>query len=266
MVTRVTQSITAQKRRFILLAIAFALVAGLLVSFVVTPNAQADYATACGYGYSSSGTFGYGSGDAFGYGYGYGGTFHFGYGDQVCPLFVTSSTLPAGKVGVVYPTQQLTATGGTNSYTWSLASGTLPAGLTLSSGGAISGTPTASGDSAFVVSATDANGQSIPGDLSISVSAATVKSPPKTPHPSRIIGSVRSRKTSNITIVGSGFYGQPRITSNDPGTRVVVRHDSGTQLKAVVQVRGIGHIGRVFTFTIRDADGRVGHIRYVLRK
>ncbi|MGB8197521.1 MAG: hypothetical protein WCF25_11000, partial [Acidimicrobiales bacterium] len=60
MITRATQSIAAQKRRYIVVAIAFALVAGLLVSFVVTPDAQADYATACGYGYSSSGTFGYG--------------------------------------------------------------------------------------------------------------------------------------------------------------------------------------------------------------
>jgi hypothetical protein len=228
MITRATQSIAAQKRRFIVLAVGAALIAGLFVSFVVTPNAQADYATACGYGYSSTGAFGYGSGDAFGYGYGSGGTFNFGYGDQVCPLFVTTSTLPGGTVGVPYATQQLTATGGTDTYTWSLASGTLPAGLSLSSAGAISGTPTASGVSTFVVSATDANGQSIPGNLSITVAA--VKAPPKTPHPTRIIGSVRSRKTSNITIVGSGFYGQPRITSNDPGTRIVVRHDTGTQL------------------------------------
>jgi hypothetical protein len=269
MITRATQSIAAQKRRFIPLAIALALLAGLFVSFAVTPNAQADYATACGYGYSSTGTFGYGSGNAFGYGYGYGGTFHFGYGDQVCPLFVTTSTLPAGTVGVVYTTQQLAATGGTNSYTWALASGTLPAGLTLSTSGAITGTPTASGVSAFVASATDANGQSIHGNLSITVAAATtttVHAAPKTPHPTRIIGSVRSRRTSNITIVGSGFYGQPRITSNGPGTRVVVRHDTGTQLKVVVQVRGIGHVGRTYTFTIRNANGRVGHIKYVLRK
>jgi hypothetical protein len=264
MITRATQSIAAQKRRFVVIAVALALLAGLFVSFVVTPNAQADYATACGYGYSSTGTFGYGSGNAFGYGYGTSGTFHFGYGDQVCPLFVTTSTLPGGKVGVPYTTQQLTATGGTNSYTWSLASGTLPAGLTLSSAGAITGTPTAAGDSAFVVSATDANGQSIPGNLSITVAAAV--KPPKTPHPTRIIGSVRSRKVSNITIVGSGFYGQPKITSNDPGTRVLVRHDTGTQLKVAVQVRGIGHIGRTFTLTIRDADGHVGRIKYVLRK
>lgn len=267
MITRATQSIAAQKRRFIVGAIALALLAGLFVSFAVTPNAQADYSTACGYGYSSSGAFGYGSGNAFGYGYGTGGTFHFGYGDQVCPLFVTTSTLPGGTVGVPYTTQQLTATGGTNSYTWSIASGTLPAGLTLSSAGAITGTPTAAGTSAFVVSATDSNGQSIPGNLSITVASATtttIKSAPKTPHPTRIVGAVRFGKTSNITIIGSGFYGQPRITSNDPGTRVVVRHDSGTQLKAVVQVRGIRHVGRTFIFTIRDADGHVGRIKYVL--
>jgi large repetitive protein len=268
MITRATQSIAAQKRRLIVPAIALALLLGLFVSFAVTPSAQADYATACGYGYSSTGAFGYGSGNAFGYGYGSGGSFHFGYGDQVCPLFVTSSTLPAGTVGVAYATQQLTATGGTNSYTWSVASGTLPAGLTLSSAGAITGTPTAPGVSAFVVSATDTNGQSIPGNLSITVASATtttVRSAPKTPHPTRIVGAIRSRKSNSVTIVGSGFYGQPRITSSDAGTRVVVRHDTGTQLKVIVQVRGIGHVGRTFTLTIRDADGHVGRIHYVLR-
>ncbi len=269
MITRTTQSIVAHKRRFIPLAVALALLAGLFVSFAVTPNAQADYATGCGYGYSSTGNFGYGSGNAFGYGYGKGGTFHFGYGDQVCPLFVTTSSLPAGTVGVTYPTQQLTATGGTNSYTWTLTSGALPAGLTLSGTGTITGTPTASGVSAFTVTATDANGQSVSSNQSITVAAVTtttVASAPKTPHPTRIIGAVRSRRTVNITILGSGFYAQPRITSNGPGTRVVVRHDNGTRLVAVVQVRSFGHIGRVFTFTIRNPNGRVGHISYVLRK
>jgi hypothetical protein len=266
MISRATQSIAAQRRRFIPVAIAFALLAGLFVSLTGTPNALADYTTGCGYGYSSLGTgFGYGTGNAHGYGFGKTGPLTYGYGNQVCPLAVTSTTLPSGTVGVTYATQQLTATGGTNTYTWTIASGTLPAGLTLSSSGAISGTPTASGVSAFVVSATDGNGQSIPGNLSITVAAAT-KSPPKTPHPTRIAGQVRSRRTSNITIFGSGFYGQPKITSNDRGTRVVVRHDTGTQLKAVVQVRGLDHVGRTFTFTIRNANGRVGHIKYVLRK
>lgn len=52
----------------------------------------------------------------------------------------TSSPLPNGKVGMAY-SQTLTATGGTPPYTWTISSGTLPAGLSLTAG-VISGTPT----------------------------------------------------------------------------------------------------------------------------
>jgi large repetitive protein len=49
---------------------------------------------------------------------------------------------------------QLTAEGG-GSQSWSIQSGSLPAGLTLASNGLLSGTPTAEGDFAFVVVVTD---------------------------------------------------------------------------------------------------------------
>ena len=55
---------------------------------------------------------------------------------------VTTTTLASGTVGTAY-SQTLSATGGTSPYTWSISSGTLPAGLTLSSAGTISGSPTA---------------------------------------------------------------------------------------------------------------------------
>lgn len=55
--------------------------------------------------------------------------------------------------------ETLTASGGTGPYTWSLQSGTLPAGLTLNaSTGVISGTPAAGGAYAFVAKATDSGG------------------------------------------------------------------------------------------------------------
>ena len=57
-------------------------------------------------------------------------------------LTISTSTLPAGMVSTSY-SQTLAAAGGTPGYTWSLASGSLPAGLTLSAAGALSGTPTA---------------------------------------------------------------------------------------------------------------------------
>lgn len=84
------------------------------------------------------------------------------------PLLTTSS-LPGGTVGTVYPSQSLTATGGTGALTWTMQSGTLPAGLTLSGTGVISGTPTASGTSPFVVLITDAVGATTTGSLYITV-------------------------------------------------------------------------------------------------
>ena len=59
---------------------------------------------------------------------------------------ILPASLPDAVKGVHY-SESLSASGGTPSYTWSLASGSaaLPTGLTLSSGGVISGTPTQSG-------------------------------------------------------------------------------------------------------------------------
>ena len=59
-------------------------------------------------------------------------------------LSITASSLPNATVGIAY-SQTLTATGGTSPYTWSIASGSLPAGLTLSSTGVISGNTTTEG-------------------------------------------------------------------------------------------------------------------------
>jgi hypothetical protein len=52
----------------------------------------------------------------------------------------------------------LTASGGAGTYTWALAGGSLPAGLTLADG-AIAGTPTTAGVYPFAVTATDAEGR-----------------------------------------------------------------------------------------------------------
>ena len=56
------------------------------------------------------------------------------------PLQITTTSLPNGRVGTAY-SATLTATGGRAPYSWSVTSGTLPAGLALNaSTGAIAGT------------------------------------------------------------------------------------------------------------------------------
>lgn len=68
--------------------------------------------------------------------------------DRVPPIAITTSSLPGGTVGSAY-SATLTASGGTPPYSWSVVSGQLPAGLTLSNSGVISGTPSASGSFFF---------------------------------------------------------------------------------------------------------------------
>jgi prepilin-type N-terminal cleavage/methylation domain-containing protein len=67
---------------------------------------------------------------------------------------ITTASLPDGNVGTAY-SQTLNASGGVVPYTWSISAGSLPAGLTLSSAGVISGTPTTGGTSNFTVRVTD---------------------------------------------------------------------------------------------------------------
>jgi len=66
----------------------------------------------------------------------------------------TTCPLPGGRLNQPYSVT-LQATGGTPPYTWSLASGSLPRGLTLSANGVISGTPTATGLFPFTIKVTD---------------------------------------------------------------------------------------------------------------
>jgi Putative Ig domain. len=69
----------------------------------------------------------------------------------------TASPLPALQVGTA-STLSLAAAGGTGPYTWSILSGSLPAGLTLNPNtGAITGTPTAAGPYSFAAQVIDAN-------------------------------------------------------------------------------------------------------------
>jgi ferredoxin/plastocyanin len=89
----------------------------------------------------------------------------------------TTTSVQAAVISQAY-TSQLLTTGGSGSYVFSLASGSLPAGLILSSSGLISGTPTAIGNSTFSVKAVD--GVSAPATYSftLTVNSATVSTPP----------------------------------------------------------------------------------------
>lgn len=70
------------------------------------------------------------------------------------PITISPATSPALTAGVAV-TQQLTASGGVGPYAFTLPSGNLPPGLTLTPNGVLSGTPTTAGSFSFSIRATD---------------------------------------------------------------------------------------------------------------
>jgi hypothetical protein len=89
-------------------------------------------------------------------------------GGIISPI-ITTTTLPNGVVGTAY-NAQLEADG-TMPITWTKISGDLPAGLTLSTAGVVSGTPTTVGTSNFTVKAENITGSDTK-PLSITIAAA----------------------------------------------------------------------------------------------
>jgi alpha-tubulin suppressor-like RCC1 family protein len=92
----------------------------------------------------------------------------YAYSQETAPVAVTPTIQPAlaittasfsnAQTGVPYTTT-LQASGGIPPYTWSVSSGSLPAGLTLNgSTGVISGTPTTPGTSSIPITVTDSLG------------------------------------------------------------------------------------------------------------
>jgi len=93
-----------------------------------------------------------------------------------CPVITLSpNTLPPGVTGFPY-NQTITASGGTPPYTFSITSGSLPNGLSLSTTGAITGTPITPGLFSFTVRAADNNG--CPGSLAYTILIAAPSAPP----------------------------------------------------------------------------------------
>ena len=89
----------------------------------------------------------------------------------------TASPLPAGTVGTLYPPVTLAATGGTGIYrNWAVTGGSLPAGLSMSAVGVISGTPTAAVTANFTVWVTDSVGATATKSFSLTVNAPPVAS------------------------------------------------------------------------------------------
>ncbi len=94
---------------------------------------------------------------------------------RTASLTITGATLTAGAVNTSYP-NTLLAYGGHSPYTWK-ATGILPPGLTVTSAGAISGTPTSRGKYLFTATVTDGKAATVTAPISLTITSAGVTFP-----------------------------------------------------------------------------------------
>lgn len=134
-------------------------------------------------------------------------------------LLVNTTTLPGATLSVAY-NQTLQATGGTAAITWSVLSGTLPAGLSFSSAGQISGVPATIGTSNFTVLATSGIATAAQA-LSITVSgtAASSVSITTTSLPGATIGTFYNQPLKATG--GNGSYTWTQISGTLPGALTI---------------------------------------------
>ena len=89
-------------------------------------------------------------------------------------LAITTTTLPAGITNVFY-NQTVQVIGGVTPYTWSVVSGSLPAGLALSATtGAITGGPNAAGASNFTIQVADSSAPPATAKQALSIAVTSL--------------------------------------------------------------------------------------------
>ena len=157
------------------------------------------------------------------------------------PPQITTTALPAGQVGISY-SAPLAVKGGVAPFTWSTASGTMPAGLTLNSTtGTISGVATTSTTSTVDVAVTDSLNGTAKASLPIHI--ATPASAPST-------GSSTTTPTSSASFYGPGL-GSDGLANTTIGP-------TGNTVSYRFMAKNSGALEQALVYLIPDHAGYAG--------
>ncbi len=162
-------------------------------------------------------------------------------------VVVTTMTVPNGVEGTAYAPTQLAATGGTGmGFMWSVSAGALPAGLTLSASGLLSGTPTANGTFDFTARVVDSSGRvgtrAFMFTIAPGLSIVTATLPPGRPGISY-----------SATLTAAGGTGSGRMWSVSMGAL-----PGGLMLSAAGVITGTPAMTGSSTFTVQVTDSGGG--------
>lgn len=170
-------------------------------------------------------------------------------------LIYAPSSPPPGSVGGPYSQSLAVASGGTGPYTYALASGALPPGMTLSSSGLLAGTPTAGGTFNFTVRATDSSSGTGPfsatsGTLSLVLGGAAMS---LSPAPGTLGGAAGTPFSQPFAASGGTGPYVYSITINSGAMPSGLTFNSGTGVLSGTPVTA----GTV-SFTIQAHDSSTG--------
>jgi hypothetical protein len=168
-------------------------------------------------------------------------------------ITLAPGALPNGTRGVPY-SQAVTAGGGTAPYTFAVTVGSLPTGVALAPGGALSGTPTVAGAYAYTITATDAFGSTGSQTYKMAIVVPTITVSPAT-LPTAQVGVAYAQTLSATG--GVGPYAFAVTAGTLPG---------GLALAADGKLTGTpANPGApVFTLTATDSNGATGSRSYTL--
>jgi len=177
---------------------------------------------------------------------------------------ITSVTPAAGKAG----TTTSFAVAGTNFETGAVvslspANGTCTA-PTITATTTLAATCTLGQPSSVATDlvVTNADGGSATSTTAV-LPASTTKTAPAF-HVSGVHGAAVAGKWVKVTISGTGFYGQPKITSNAAGSKFAVSKDTGRLLTVKVWTKAGTKAGE-HTLTVRLANGKSGKAGYNIK-
>jgi Putative Ig domain len=161
------------------------------------------------------------------------------------PLTITTTSLPRATPGQAYTTKLAANSGDTSTLEWRLVGGALPAGLTLSLDGTISGTPPTAGQYTLEVEVYDRNVRRTRATFGLTVGAQLAAS-----GPSAQLGEVGVRFRSRLQSTGGvtphawsiATGSLPRGLTLNPATGVIA---------GVPAAPGTSSL----TFTVTDAGG-----------
>ncbi|HSB10862.1 MAG TPA: putative Ig domain-containing protein [Blastocatellia bacterium] len=224
-----------------------------LASYSIAPGQQLDI-TFTAYAPSTPGTYDFQWQLYQNQGVGYFGQPSTNLSIQVGNSVVITSTspVPAGTLGTAY-SQTLTASGGIAPYSWRVIAGlgSLPGGLSLSTAGVISGTPTSTGTFNFTVQANDSASGSAQKALSLTIAGAPtpVSITTESPLAGGSVGTSYSRTLSALGGTAPYTWSVVAGLGSLPG---------GLSLSGAGVISGTPSAAGTFSFTIRANDSAAG--------